>query len=106
MLLAAPDVRASLPSHAPGDVVALGDGRVGPQQHSFQLKEGDTVLYSKFGLGVTEVELQGAEHILIREDDVIGVMPRSAATAADIPELRPVGDRVLIKVGAAGLGGG
>ena len=85
--------------------MALGDGRVGPQQHSFQLTEGDTILYSKFGLGVTEVELQGAEHILIREDDVIGVMPRSAATAADIPELRPVGDRVLIKV-RWGLGDG
>lgn len=38
------------------------------------------------------------EHILIREDDVIGVMPRAAATAADIPELRPCGDRVLVKV--------
>ena len=39
------------------------------------------------------------EHILIREDDVIGVMPRANATAADIPELRPCGDRVLVKVG-------
>ena len=35
---------------------------------------------------------------MLREDDCIGIMPRSGATAADIPQLRPVGDRVLIKV--------
>jgi chaperonin GroES len=81
-----------------GDVIALGDGQVGTKRHEFQLSVGDTVLYSKFGLGATDISLQGAEHILIREDDVIGVMPRSGATADDIPELRPVGDRVLIKV--------
>ncbi len=81
-----------------GDVVALGDGQVGSKEHDFQLRVGDTILYSKFGLGVTEVELQDSEHILLREDDVIGVLPRSNATAGDIPELQPVGDRVLIKV--------
>lgn len=83
-----------------GDIVALGDGQVGTQQHEFTLKVGETVLYSKFGIGVTDIEIQGQEHILLREDDVIGVMPRSSATAADIPELRPIGDRILVKVGA------
>ena len=43
---------------------------------------GETILYSKFGIGTTELLLQGQTHILIREDDVIGVMPRSNATAA------------------------
>lgn len=78
--------------------MALGDGQVGTKQHQFQLAVGQTVLYSKFGIGVTDLEVQGQQHILLREDDVIGVMPRSNATAADIPELQPVGDRVLIKV--------
>ena len=39
---------------------------------------------------------------------MIGIMPRPGATAADVPELRPCADRVLIKVEAAGevtLGG-
>lgn len=81
-----------------GDVVALGDGQVGSKQVSFTIKAGDTILYSKFGLGATDLVIQGVEHILIREDDVIGVMPRSNATAADIPELCPVGDRILVKV--------
>lgn len=82
-----------------GDVVAVGDGALGGgRQHSFELGPGDTILYSKFGLGVTELEVGGEAHILLREDDVIGVLPRSAASAADIPELRPAGDRVLVQV--------
>ena len=81
-----------------GDVVAVGDGQIGSKTHEFTLKSGDTVLYSKFGLGATDLIVQGEEHILIREDDVIGIMPRSNATADDIPELRPVGDRVLVKI--------
>ena len=85
-----------------GDVVALGDGKVGTKTHTFCLTVGDTVIYSKFGLGATDLEIQGEEHILIREDDVIGIMPRSSATADDIPELRPVGDRILVRVKAQG----
>jgi len=81
-----------------GDVVALGDGQVGTKKHEFTLKVGDTIIYSKFGLGATDLHVQGEEHILIREDDVIGVMPRTNAVADDIPELRPVGDRVLVKI--------
>ena len=82
-----------------GDVVALGDGQVGPQKRDFQLQVGNTVLYNKFGLGVTDLDIQGVEHMLIKEDDCIGTMPRSGATADDIPELRPLGDRILVKVG-------
>ncbi|KAK9808992.1 hypothetical protein WJX72_007519 [[Myrmecia] bisecta] len=81
-----------------GDIVALGDGRVGDKTQEFSLKVGETVLYSKFGIGVTDLEIEDVLHILIREDDCIGIMPRSGATADDIPKLRPVGDRVLIKV--------
>ena len=78
-----------------GDVVAVGDGG---GDHPLDLKVGDTILYSKFGLGATDVKVGGKEHILIREVDVIGTMPTTAATAADIPSLRPIGDRVLLKV--------
>lgn len=76
-----------------GDVISLGDG-----DHDFTLKVGDTIIYSKFGLGATDIVLQGEEHILISEDDVIGIMPQSGATADDIPHLKPIGDRVLLKI--------
>ena len=81
-----------------GDVIELGDGSTGAKKHDFQLKVGDTIIYSKFGIGVTDVQFHEAEHALLREDDVIGVLPRSGATAADLPEIRPLGDRVLLKV--------
>ncbi|KAF8065437.1 hypothetical protein HT031_003038 [Scenedesmus sp. PABB004] len=82
-----------------GDVVSLGDGRVGDGSvRPFTLKPGQTVLYSKFGFMYTELKAGEDELILIREDDVIGVLPRSDAVADDIPELVPLGDRVLIRV--------
>eukprot|EP00891_Asterochloris_glomerata_P004712 jgi/Astpho2/4712/Aster-00269 len=81
-----------------GDIVSVGDGRVGDLTYEMTLSPGDTVVYSKFGIGTTDLDVQGETHTLLREDDCIGIMPRSGATAADIPQLRPVGDRVLIKV--------
>ena len=71
-----------------GEVVALGDGQVGTKQHAFTLKGGETVLYSRFGIGATELEVQGEQHLLIREDDLIGIMPRPNATAEGAPAPR------------------
>ena len=85
-------------NHLVGDVVALGDGKVGPLTRDFTLAVGNTILYNKFGLGATDIEVQGIEHILIKEDDCIGTLPRTGATAADIVDLQPLGDRVLLKV--------
>jgi len=34
------------------------------------------VLYSKFGFMYTDLKLNNEDYILIREDDVIGIMPR------------------------------
>lgn len=56
------------------------------------------VLYSKFGFAFTELAFQGDEYLLIKEADIIGVMPKANAIADDIPELQPLGDRVLIRV--------
>lgn len=66
-------------------------------------QEGDTVVYSKFGMGITELDIQGTTYALMREDDIIGTMP-SSATAADVPKIKPIGDRVLIKVRATHFG--
>eukprot|EP00879_Flechtneria_rotunda_P005171 GHRR01005453.1.p2 GENE.GHRR01005453.1~~GHRR01005453.1.p2 ORF type:complete len:133 (+),score=24.02 GHRR01005453.1:189-587(+) len=56
-----------------GDVVSLGDGRLADNEvRNFWLKEGQTVLYSKFGFMYTDLKLGEQEFILIREDDVIG----------------------------------
>uniref|UniRef100_A0A7S0RR56 20 kDa chaperonin, chloroplastic n=1 Tax=Chlamydomonas leiostraca TaxID=1034604 RepID=A0A7S0RR56_9CHLO len=81
-----------------GDVVELGDGRVNGETRPFILKTGDTVLYSKFGFMYTDIKLKEQDFILIREEDVIGIMPRQNAQADDIPNMKPMSDRVLIKV--------
>eukprot|EP00882_Tetradesmus_deserticola_P007110 GHRQ01007485.1.p1 GENE.GHRQ01007485.1~~GHRQ01007485.1.p1 ORF type:complete len:243 (+),score=99.20 GHRQ01007485.1:173-901(+) len=82
-----------------GDVLKLGDGRLADGcVKPFYLKEGQTVLYSKFGFMYTELKMGDEEFILIREDDVIGTLPRSSAVADDIPEMQPLADRVLVEV--------
>ena len=78
--------------------MAVGDGKIGETIQTFDLNVGQTILYSKFGIGATDITVQGDLHVLIREDDVIGTLPRSGATAADVPDLKPAADRVLIKV--------
>ena len=83
-----------------GDVVSTGDGNLpgATAPVPIELKAGDTILYSKFGLGCTDVVLGGETHILLRASDVIGTMPRTGARAEDVPELKPLGDRVLLRV--------
>lgn len=78
--------------------MALGDGRVDDHVRPFYLKPGQTVLYSKFGFMYTDLQLGDQEYILIKEDDVIGTLPRSGAQADDIPDMQPLGDKLLVKV--------
>jgi chaperonin GroES len=56
------------------------------------------VLFSKFGFAFTELQMGGDEYLLMKETDIIGIMPRANAIADDVPELKPLSDRVLIKV--------
>jgi chaperonin GroES len=57
-----------------GIVIAVGGGRVAEDGtvRPLDVKKGDKVLFSKYG--GTEVTLEGHEHLIIREDDVLGVL--------------------------------
>jgi chaperonin GroES len=63
-----------------GRVVAVGngkatkDGKVRP----LEVKVGDTVLFGKYS--GTEVKLDGEEHVLLREDDILAVTGGGAAS--------------------------
>ena len=85
----------SSPISPSGDITALGPDC----EH---LETGNTVLYNKFGIGCTEIEMDGDSYIVIKEQDLIGTFPGSGATADDIPKLSPMGDRILIKPEKAG----
>ena len=43
---------------AAGDIVSVGDGRVGDLTYEMTLSPGDTVVYSKFGIGTTDLDVQ------------------------------------------------
>ena len=59
---------------AEGKVVACGKGKVDDEgkTHALDVKKGDKILFSKYA--GTEVQIEGDEHIIIREDDVLGVI--------------------------------
>lgn len=59
------------------------------------------VLFSKFGFAFTELEVGGDEFLLMREQDIIGIMPKANAIADDIPDLKPLADRILVKITSA-----
>eukprot|EP00210_Caulerpa_lentillifera_P000520 g503.t1 len=82
-----------------GTVMDLGDGRIGQKDnYKFFVKKGDSVLYSKFGFAYTELTYKEEDYLLIKEDEVIGIMPKPNPIADDVVELKPLSDRVLVKV--------
>lgn len=56
------------------EVVALGAGRKNDKGEpvQFSVKVGDHVLISKYG--GTEVTVEGQTYMLVREDDILGIM--------------------------------
>ena len=59
---------------AQGKVVAVGPGKVNDagERVALQVKEGDVILFSKYG--GTDVKLDGQDYLIMREDDVLGVV--------------------------------
>ncbi len=57
-----------------GKVVAVGKGKVleGGKVVPPDVKKGDRILFSKYA--GTEVKLDGEEHLIMREDDILGIV--------------------------------
>jgi chaperonin GroES len=57
-----------------GRVKAVGDGKVGEDGKRIKpdVKVGDKVLYSKYG--GTEIKIDGEDFLLMREDDILGIV--------------------------------
>ena len=57
-----------------GEVVSIGDGKSleDGSKRPVQVKVGDRVLFEKYA--GTEIKLEGVEHLVIREDEVLGVI--------------------------------
>ncbi len=59
---------------AQGEVVAVGDGKLGDdgKRMPLQVKVGDRVLFAKYA--GTEVKIEDEEHLVMREDDILGII--------------------------------
>jgi chaperonin GroES len=57
-----------------GEVVAVGNGKVldDGSVRALGVKAGDRVLFGKYS--GTEIKLDGEEHLIVREDDILGVV--------------------------------
>ncbi|HLV60703.1 MAG TPA: co-chaperone GroES [Fredinandcohnia sp.] len=57
-----------------GKVIAVGNGRVleDGSVRPLDVKEGNRVLFSKYA--GTEIKVQGEELLILREDDILGVI--------------------------------
>ena len=57
-----------------GKVIAVGKGKLmeDGKVHALDVKAGDRVLFGKYA--GTEVKIDGVEHLIMREDDILGVI--------------------------------
>lgn len=74
-----PDTAKEKPQE--GEVVAVGDGKTleNGQVQQLNVNVGDRVLFGKYS--GTEVTLDDEEYLIMREDEVLGVLETSKASA-------------------------
>jgi chaperonin GroES len=67
-----PDTAKEKP--AEGKVVAVGNGKLGDdgKRVPLEIKKGNRILFGKYS--GTEVKIDGEEYLIMREDDVLGVI--------------------------------
>jgi chaperonin GroES len=67
-----PDSASEKPSE--GEILAVGNGRLAEDGtiNPLQVKVGDRVVFGKYA--GTEIQLDGEERLILREDDILGVV--------------------------------
>jgi chaperonin GroES len=67
-----PDTAKEKP--AEGKVIAVGNGKIGEDGKKIPLdiKKGDRILFGKYS--GSEVKIEGDEYLIMREDDVLGII--------------------------------
>ena len=61
---------------AEGEVIAVGKGKINDKGDRIKMdvKVGDLVLFSKYG--GTDVKLDGVDHLIMREDDILAIVEK------------------------------
>ena len=67
-----PDTAKEKPSE--GKVVAVGNGKLleNGKMQPLEVKKGDKILFGKYA--GTEIKIEGDEHLIMREDDIIAIV--------------------------------
>jgi chaperonin GroES len=67
-----PDTAKEKP--AEGKVTAVGNGKLGEdgKRIAMEIKKGDRILFGKYS--GTEVKVDGQEYLIMREEDVLGII--------------------------------
>ncbi len=67
-----PDTAKEKP--AEGEVEAVGIGRIGEdgKRIALEIKKGDKILFGKYS--GTEIKIEGEEYLIMREEDVLGII--------------------------------
>jgi chaperonin GroES len=67
-----PDTAKEKP--AEGKVTAVGNGKIGDdgKRIPLEIKKGNRILFGKYS--GTEVKIEGDEYLIMREDDVLGII--------------------------------
>jgi chaperonin GroES len=75
-----PDTAKEKPQE--GLVVAVGNGKIleNGTRISLEVKEGDRVLFGKYS--GTDIKVDGEEYLIVREDDVLGILTESPKSKA------------------------
>ena len=67
-----PDTAKEKPIEGKGIAVGKGKVQEDGQVRPLDVKAGDRILFSKYG--GTEVKIDGEEHLIMREEDILGVI--------------------------------
>jgi chaperonin GroES len=69
-----PDNAAEKPIR--GEILAVGKGKIldNGEQRGLDVKKGDKVLFGKYS--GTEVKIDEVEHLIMREDDILGIIEK------------------------------
>ncbi|HMS43661.1 MAG TPA: co-chaperone GroES [Pyrinomonadaceae bacterium] len=64
-----------------GEVIAAGAGKYkeNGERQSLDVKTGDRVLFGKYS--GSEIKIDGEELLIMREDEILGIISRASATA-------------------------
>ena len=75
-----PDTAKEKPQEAV--VVAVGNGKIleNGTKLKLEVKEGDHILFGKYS--GSEIKVDGEEYLIVREDDVLGILAESAKSKA------------------------